>query len=36
MQIKFNIENNTLIEESPAIREKVEIKIKYTEKYTDL
>jgi hypothetical protein len=35
MQINFNIENNTLIGESPAICEEVEIRIKYTEKYAD-
>jgi hypothetical protein len=35
MQINSDIENNTLIEESPAIREEVEIRIKYTEEYAD-
>jgi hypothetical protein len=35
MQINLNIENSTLIGESLAIREEVEIKIKYIEKYAD-
>jgi hypothetical protein len=35
MQMNFNIKNNTLIGENPAIRKEVEIRIKYTEKYTD-
>jgi hypothetical protein len=36
MQINLNIENNTLIGESPVIREEIEIRIKYTEEYADL
>jgi hypothetical protein len=36
MQINLNIENNTIIEENPVVREEVEIRIKYTEEYTDL
>jgi hypothetical protein len=31
-----DIKNNTLIGESPAVREEVEIRIKYTEKHADL
>jgi hypothetical protein len=31
-----NIENNTLIGENPAVREEVEVRIKYTEEYTNL
>jgi hypothetical protein len=36
MQMNLNIENNILIGESPAIREEIEIRIKYAEKYADL
>jgi hypothetical protein len=36
MQINSDIENNTLIGKNPAVRKKIKIKIKYTEKYTDL
>jgi hypothetical protein len=36
MQINSNIENNTLIEENPAIRKKIEIRIKYTEEHANL
>jgi hypothetical protein len=36
MQMNSNIEDNTLFGESPVVREEIEIKIKYTEKYTDL
>jgi hypothetical protein len=35
MQINPNIKNSTLIEESPAVRKEIEIRIKYAEKYTD-
>jgi hypothetical protein len=35
IQINFNIENNILIGENPAVREEIEVKIKYAEKYTD-
>jgi hypothetical protein len=30
-----DIKDSTLIEESPVVREEVEIRIKYTEKYAD-
>jgi hypothetical protein len=33
--MNFNIENSTLIGESPVIREEVEIRIKYVEEYAD-
>jgi hypothetical protein len=30
-----NIKNSTLIGESPAVREEVEVRIKYAEEYAD-
>jgi hypothetical protein len=36
MQMNPDAEDSTLIGESPAIREKVEIRIKYAEEYADL
>jgi hypothetical protein len=36
MQMNPDIENSTLIEENPAVREEIEIRIKYAEKYGDL
>jgi hypothetical protein len=36
MQMNLNIENNILIEENPAIREEIKVKIKYAEEHTDL
>jgi hypothetical protein len=36
MQINLNIEDSTLIGENPAIREEIEVRIKYIEEYTDL
>jgi hypothetical protein len=35
MQMNPNIKNNTLIEKNPAVREEIEIRIKYTEEYTN-
>jgi hypothetical protein len=35
MQMNPNTKDNTLIGESPAIREEIETRIKYTEKYTN-
>jgi hypothetical protein len=36
IQINSNIENNTLIGENPAVREEIEIRIKYAEEHADL
>jgi hypothetical protein len=36
MQMNPNIKDSTLIGENPAVREEIEIRIKYIEKYTNL
>jgi hypothetical protein len=35
IQMNPNIKNNTLIGESPAVREEIEIRIKYIKEYAD-
>jgi hypothetical protein len=36
MQINPNIKDSTLIGESPAVREEIEVRIKYAEEYANL